>query len=189
MAETFVVMDTPVRAADNHAYAAHVCGRETDAGRWEGWIEVHPDGGGAPVRTPRETTQPKRSALEYWATGLTATYLEGALERALRPSPAGGSPGPAPRPAFDGPAPHPPEAKPLTAASSVGALLDPFAAYAHQGEEILLQELGAMDQGHLRKIARAHGLGSEEQILRTPDRRSLAALIVSEVRSRVQRGS
>src|SRR5690606_29766063 len=116
MAETFVVMDTPVRAADNHAYAAHVCGRETDAGRWEGWIEFHPDGGGAPVRTPRETTQPKRSALEYWATGLTATYLEGALSGrcgrhppAAHPVPRRAPPSTVPRriPPMRRPAPRP----------------------------------------------------------------------------------
>lgn len=35
-------------------------------------------------RTRRETTQPSRDALRYWATGLEPTYLQGALERALR---------------------------------------------------------------------------------------------------------
>jgi hypothetical protein len=33
-------------------------------------------------RTGQETSQPDRKALEYWATGLEAVYLEGALARA-----------------------------------------------------------------------------------------------------------
>jgi hypothetical protein len=35
------------------------------------------------VRPARETTQPNRRALEYWATGIEPVYLEGALVRAL----------------------------------------------------------------------------------------------------------
>jgi hypothetical protein len=52
---------------------------------WEGWIEFEPSDGGAAIRTPRETTQPNLKDLEYWATGLTEAYLEGALVRALDP--------------------------------------------------------------------------------------------------------
>ena len=37
--------------------------------------------------TDRETTQPNLRALEYWATGLTPAYLEGALDRALEARP------------------------------------------------------------------------------------------------------
>jgi len=33
--------------------------------------------------TPVETTQPDEQAVLYWASGLTDTYLEGALDRAL----------------------------------------------------------------------------------------------------------
>lgn len=189
MAETFVVMDTPIRATDGHAFAAHVCGRETEGGHWEGWVEFHPEDGGVPLRTPRETTQPSRKTLEYWATGLTVTYLEGALKRALRPPPGGGSSSLPARPAFDGPAPHPAEVKGRPVASPTRALLDPFEAYTHQGEDVLLQELSAMDEGHLRKIARAHQLGSERQVMGAPDRRTLAALIVAEVRTRLRPGT
>src|SRR5262245_1530581 len=35
------------------------------------------------MQTARETTQPNLADLEYWATGLTPIYLEGALNRAL----------------------------------------------------------------------------------------------------------
>jgi hypothetical protein len=38
------------------------------------------------MRTPRETEQPNREDLAYWATGLTQVYLEGALTRALTAS-------------------------------------------------------------------------------------------------------
>ena len=33
-------------------------------------------------RTSRETTQPSRLALRYWALGLDEVYFDGALERA-----------------------------------------------------------------------------------------------------------
>ena len=36
------------------------------------------------LRTERETSQPDRKALVYWASGLETTYYEGALERAIR---------------------------------------------------------------------------------------------------------
>jgi hypothetical protein len=34
------------------------------------------------LRTERETTQPDKAVLEYWATGLEPIYFEGALARA-----------------------------------------------------------------------------------------------------------
>ena len=39
----------------------------------------------SPSDPSRETTQPNRRDTEYWATGLTYVYLEGALHRALNP--------------------------------------------------------------------------------------------------------
>jgi hypothetical protein len=35
------------------------------------------------IQTTRETTQPNRQDLDYWATGLTVGFLDGALDRAL----------------------------------------------------------------------------------------------------------
>ncbi|HXG17057.1 MAG TPA: hypothetical protein VNK50_12475 [Calidithermus sp.] len=77
---------SPVVAANGAVYRARVWGRRRpDDGLWEGWIEFEPAGGGLPVlRTPRETTQPKLSDLRYWASGLGAVYLEGALARAIQ---------------------------------------------------------------------------------------------------------
>src|SRR5437763_1509684 len=66
-------------------YLARVIGQPTDSGTWEGYIELVPlERGRAVLRTGRETTQPNRTDLEYWATGLEPVYLEGALDRARR---------------------------------------------------------------------------------------------------------
>ncbi len=64
------------------SYVVHVCGQERADGTWEGWLEFHPSGGGSILRTDQETSQPNRTALEYWADGLEPVYLEGALARA-----------------------------------------------------------------------------------------------------------
>ena len=79
-----------VPAADSRApmdslYEARACGSVLSVNTWQGWIEFVPVGGGEPVRSPRETTQPNRTDTEDWATGLTDVYLEGALRRALEP--------------------------------------------------------------------------------------------------------
>ena len=50
---------------------------------WEGWIEFVTELGQRVV-TDRETTQPSKEAVAYWATGLEPIYLEGALQRAAR---------------------------------------------------------------------------------------------------------
>ncbi|HSE98199.1 MAG TPA: hypothetical protein VLD57_08045, partial [Blastocatellia bacterium] len=66
-------------------YTASVYGEPRADGTWEGWIEFNPLNSSQPtLRTPRETTQPDRSALAYWASGLEPLYLEGAFERAKR---------------------------------------------------------------------------------------------------------
>jgi hypothetical protein len=49
--------------------------------RAEIWGDQRHDGRGI-LSTSRETTQPNRQALIYWATGLEPVYLEGAFERA-----------------------------------------------------------------------------------------------------------
>ena len=74
------------RLPDGTAFHARACGEEMSDGLWQGWLEFEPLEGssGQPLRSPRETTQPNRTDAVYWATGLTAVYLEGALERALK---------------------------------------------------------------------------------------------------------
>ena len=56
-------------------------GAQRDDGLWEGWL-LFASAGGDVLLTSRETTQPNRNALEYWATGLEPVFLEGAFERA-----------------------------------------------------------------------------------------------------------
>jgi hypothetical protein len=150
---------------------------------WEGWIEFIPlDAKRRPVRSPRESTQPSRKDLLYWASGLTSTYLTGALSRALQPP----LERPNPRrvqPHFAGPAPSVVSAP---APSSVPhPILDPFNVYA-QGEEILVRQLDALDTPRLRDIVRAYELMGEEQADKAT-RPDLAATIVTAARSSATR--
>jgi hypothetical protein len=128
MAEVFLQFKTVLSGPSGRAYHPRACGRLMEDGRrWEGWIEFVPDDTSPVLRTSRETVQPNREDLRYWATGLTAAYLEGAFERALKP-PAAVPDAPAPgEPAYEGPAP------PLVHVSTGPApevqprpLLDPF---------------------------------------------------------------
>ncbi len=131
-------------------YRARACGRVAEDGRCEGWIEFDSVSGGPTLRTERETTQPNWQDLEYWATGLSAVYLQGALQRArtvvvlVPPEP--------PQPStFDRPAERvrvaePPLGRPV---------LDPIAVYA-QGEAVLRSQLEALDLAHLEVLARVY---------------------------------
>jgi hypothetical protein len=83
MAELIQQFADAVRDARGDAYEAFAYGEERAGGTWVGWLEFRPlSGVGAVLRTERETTQPDRGALEYWASGLELIYLEGALARA-----------------------------------------------------------------------------------------------------------
>jgi hypothetical protein len=73
----------PVRGT---AYTARAFGRSRGDGTWEGWIEFTADGSNDVLRTGQETTQSSREGVAYWASGLEATYLEGAFDRARRGS-------------------------------------------------------------------------------------------------------
>ncbi|MFL5633207.1 MAG: hypothetical protein ACJ78J_03775 [Gemmatimonadaceae bacterium] len=65
-------------------YFAQAVGRQRAEDRlWEGWLEFEPVIESAlAVSSERETTQPNRVDLEYWAQGLSRVYLQGALARA-----------------------------------------------------------------------------------------------------------
>jgi hypothetical protein len=81
--ERIHVFQTPVMA-DGVVYRAEAWGDERDDGLFEGWLRFIPPNGWGILFTGRETTQPSRGALVYWATGLEPVYLEGAFERATR---------------------------------------------------------------------------------------------------------
>lgn len=186
MAEVLVQFDTTVPDTAGHGFLARVCGREGSDGRWEGWIEFDPRDGGTVLRTPRETTQPSRADLHYWATGLTMAYLTGALARARDPH----TPDLRPRtvavePSYDEPAPSGVAADRTVAPSRIRptAVLNPFDVYV-QGEDVLREELRALDEGHLRNIARAYDLAPESAALQLADRATLVETIVTSVRRR-----
>lgn len=175
MAEVVHVFEDQV-FLDGEPYTAQVVGRP-DGHIWEGWIEFAARDGSDAMRTPRETTQPDRAALIYWATGLSGTYLEGALRRALDP-PAPRVVLPRPEPLFEAPAPNP--AADIFAADR--AVLDPFSVGA-KGEDLLRSELGALRGWHLRNIVRAYHLAADDVDLEAMREPALIELIVSAVAS------
>ena len=182
MAEVLVDYEQTIAGADGTRWAARACGRQGAGNLWEGWIEFVPlDLEQKPVRSRRETTQPSREDLLYWATGLTSVYLRGALTRALEPPLVRPTPGRA-KPHFDGPAPS------ITASGAtrgVHPILDPFDVYA-QGEGILIAQLDALDTSHLRDIACAYELMTAEQAA-SASRLDLANAIVNAARTNATR--
>jgi hypothetical protein len=170
MAEVLTEFETSVRDANGREFIARACGRECADGHWEGWLEFVPLDGGVVVRSARETTQPNRVDTEYWATGLTPIYLEGALRRALEPVQV------VERvidvePAYDAPAPD----RPIVSVSGTRnararPVLNPFEVY-QQGEDILRGQLAALDAPRLRDIIRGYSLtaGDTAELLRVSE--------------------
>ena len=177
MAEVLVQFTEPVLDDDGTAYVARACGSEMPDGLWQGWIEFLPVGEGEAVRSGRETTQPKHEDLAYWATGLTAVYLEGALDRALRPAVRAPEPQ-IPPPVFDTPADGD-----LAPGAAHEAVLNPFSVY-RKGESLLRRQLSALSEWHLVNIIEAYKLSdlSDDQLNRMPAT-GLIELIVSNVRA------
>jgi hypothetical protein len=179
MAEVFVEFGAV--AHDGRAFVPRACGAPMDK-IWQGWIEFTAMDDGEIVRTPRETTQPNRTDLAYWATGLSATYLEGAIARALSPRPVARE-NPQPASAYDAPAPalvSPPASPAPLPGESV---LDPFSVY-QKGERVLRQQLGALASWHLVNIIRAYKLSDgDSPSLESTSARALVELIVAAVRA------
>ena len=146
-------------------------------GMWQGWIEFLPVAEGPPLRTGRETTQPNRPDLLYWATGLTAVYLDGALERALRP--VSRPPEPViPPPLFDGPL-----EEPVSAPSTPDSILNPFSVY-RKGETLLRNQLTALSNWHLVNIIRDYELSDlSSDALDSLPGSALIEIIVTAVRA------
>jgi hypothetical protein len=123
------------------------------------------------LRTRRETTQPDREALVYWATGISGTYLEGALARTLTPPSVRVEERSVPffRPIVE-----------IEAATAEGAVLDPFSVGA-KGEELLRRELSALRGWHLRNIIRAYELVDDNTDLDILTEQELTEIIVAAV--------
>jgi hypothetical protein len=161
MAEVILKYATQLRGRDDRVYGVQACGRERADHTWEGWLEFTPLDGSQPVVSERETTQPNRDDLEYWATGLTDPYLDGALLRATTQPKTPPPPPPAGQPASDAPAPHvPPAPAPATSAATPAAVLDPYHVYG-EGDEILRGQLHALNATQLRNIVRAYHMSDE----------------------------
>ena len=170
MADTLLQFNDPLTGSDGKTYVARVCGRPALDGGWEGWIEFVPGDGSPVLRSRRETRQSDRGALEYWATGLTQVYLEGSLERTLKPPRL-------PEPAYDGPAPEPSR---LAHTPEARAVLDPFSVYV-KGEELLRRELGALSAWHLKNVIRAYGLTdlTEAELERLPQADLIESIVLA----------
>ena len=182
MAEVLVEFPEVIVDRNGTAYIARACGGPADHGLWNGWIEFVPVDGGGAIRSSRETTQPNRVDTEYWATGLTPVYLEGALQRALNPLTKLPPDAPA-EPAFDGPAP---EIVPLPANEAV---LNPFSIYRKSGEAVLRGQLLALSAWHLINIIKAYDLSEQRMAdLNATPAAILAELIVAAVRQRSEAG-
>jgi hypothetical protein len=197
MAEVLVQFDPPVADDAGRTYVVRICGRLAEDGLWDGWIEFDPQDGGLTLRTPRETEQPNRADLQHWATGLTLSYLEGALERAHRAQ----TPDMRPRtvaahPTSDRLASSAPErtttAVPHGLAAQLPAFdpvvatrgaLNPYRVYSHEGEVALRAQLSALDEAELRKIIRGFKVIDEDEVdILAVHHATLVELIAAAVR-------
>ena len=179
MAEVLTVFDTAV-ADEVGSYEARAVGRHNESGMWEGWIEFVPNGSGEVLVTGVETTQPERTHLEYWAGGLTAVYLEGALRRAKSPTtvrvrvtPAAASSAPAERRVVAAPGPHAP-----------AAVLNPF-EIGERSLDVLAQELRALNGPRLLNIIAAYRLNPGGEDLSRLSDAQLARFIVVAVEAQL----
>jgi hypothetical protein len=157
-------------------------GRVADDGLWEGWIEFTRAGDDEIVCTARETEQPNRADLVYWAHGLTDIYLEGALARALRPVSA---PAPEHAPEFVNSVPRSVPRRPSGIPLAARVVLDPFLTYT-EGEELLRKQLHALSHDHLQNIVEAYQFTNpgEPDWARTASEAALVGRIVDRVRER-----
>ncbi len=183
MAEVLVEFTDSVAASTGDEYIARACAAPMGDGMWQGWIEFLPLGGGEVLRSSRETTQPNRQDTLYWATGLTAVYLEGALERALKPLERA-APTPIAPPVYQEPAPSI-----ASAPAANDGVLNPFSVY-RKGEALLRGQLAALSPWHLVNIVRAYDLSDQDaNALNLTPAPVLIELIVTAVRAEVESGA
>ena len=180
MAEVLVSFTAPTRARDGDLYWGRAMGRMAPDGMWQGWVEFVKAGDDEVVNTGRETSQPTHADLRYWALGLTQTFLEGALNRALTPAAQLAAPEPrveiesAPRPA---PAPR-------FSGLPRRVILDPFATFV-QGEDVLRRQLMALSHDDLQNMVEAYGFPPLKTPV-PPHQSSIVERIVAGVRARYE---
>ena len=180
MTEILVSFTEPTRSTEGYLYWGRALGAPMDERMWEGWLEFQKDGEDTVASTPRETEQPNRADVLYWAQGLTAAYLEGALARALRPEP---KPPKDPRRQYVASRPRKSPALGNVAVRS-RVILDPFTTYA-EGEQLLRSQLYALSHDHLQNIIEAYELtGDNADFARASDD-EIVEHIVASVRKRL----
>ena len=182
MAEVLASYETLLVAGDGTKYLPQAVGAQLEDGRWQAWLEFEPTEEGEALRTSRETTQPSREAALYWATGLSAVYLEGAFDRAQTPQTTV-TPAAAPEPLFEEPRPEPIEIADDYAGPA--PVLDPFSVY-EKGQAVLLNQLGALSPWHLVNIVRAYGFSDQST---TELNRHSATYLVELIMEGVRQGS
>ena len=176
MAEVLRSFDEPIRD-ESGEYHARVVGRMANDGMWEGWFEFVPLAGRRPdaLVSAVESRQPEHEHLEYWASGLSVVYAEGALQRARRPTTV--------RthlietPASDAPAPR---IRPTPRAVGTESILDPFEVGSHS-LDILAQELHALGRARLINMIAVYEMNPRGNDLRQLTDAQLIALIVASV--------
>jgi hypothetical protein len=190
MAEVLVKFDEAIVDEAGNGYFAQAAGKERDDGLWEGWLEFLPMSETAEtLASERETTQPNRVNLKYWAEGLTRIYLEGALQRAIsiaRERPVSGRTEPEPS-RFEAGSQRVRGSEQGRDAERIvpHAVLDPYSVYS-QGEDILRKELGALSRSHIESIVKAYGFprsNSPADLASAPEQ-TLIDAIVEGVRSK-----
>ena len=181
MAEVLVSFDQPT-GDELGEYHARAVGRQAEDGMWEGWVEFTPIDGSTEVHvTGVESRQPEREHLEYWATGLTPVFLEGALHRARRPVTVRVRPVEIPN--STAPKPRDPIV-PRVMPPGPEPVLDPFEIGA-RSLDILRQELGALNRPRLLNIIAAYTLNPGGEDLSWMSDRQLVQFIVTSVEAQL----
>jgi hypothetical protein len=181
MAEVLRTFDTPVQDASGQ-YTARAVGRHADDGLWEGWLEFVPVGKIAAVIVGSvESRQPEKGHLEYWASGLTPVFLEGALARAQRPVTVRVR-------TVEQPYSNAPEPRAVTVARVMPPgpepVLDPF-EIGGRNPDLLKQELGALNRPRLLNIIAAFDLNPAGEDLAWMSDHQLAHFIVVAVEAQL----
>lgn len=175
MSEVFRSFDEPILDHSGE-FHARVVGRLADDGMWEGWLEFVSLAGGRALISAVESRQPEREHLEYWASGLSVVYAEGALVRTRRPTTIRTH-------VIETPASEAPAPRILTTSPRfVGTkpILDPFEVGSHS-LDILDQELRALGRARLLNMIVAYELNPGGGDLQRRTDAQLITLIVGAV--------
>ena len=179
MAEVLRSFDEPIRD-DSGEYHARVVGRLAKDHMWEGWLEFVPldEPSADALISAVESRQPEREHLEYWASGLSVVYAEGALQRARRPTTVRTHV--IETPVSEAPAPSIRSTPPRVVGTD--PVLDPFEVGSHS-LDILAQELHALGRARLVNMIVAYKMNLRGNDLQQLTDEQLISLIVASVQA------